>query len=131
MALIPAVLIAVMLLVLLSPLLVLLAAAVILLPLAHLLPQAHPALAHLSLACPFHKRQASVDLLTVPGVDRPLDVTSCSIFDGKPVPCAKGCLELVGARATPPPILARYALLADGEALLDIPDYEPAAEKTT
>ncbi len=130
MVLIPAVAIAFALLVLLSPLLVLVAAAVILLPLAHLLPRAHPALAHLSLACPFHKRRASVDLVTVPGVERPLDVASCSIFNGGPVRCAKGCLGLVDARATPPPIVARYALLADGEAFLDAPDHEPAAGKT-
>jgi hypothetical protein len=130
-ALIAAVVIVPALLVLLSPLLVLLAAAVILLPLAHLLPRAHPALAHLSFACPFHaKRRASVDFLTVPGVEQPLDVASCSIFDGGPVRCAKRCLGLVEARATPPPIVARYALLADGEAFLDAADHEPVARPT-
>ncbi len=111
-------------------LLVLLAAAVVLLPLAHLLPRAHPALAHLSLACPFSKRRASVDFLTAPGIERPLDVASCSIFDGGPVRCAKGCLGLVDVHGTPPPIVARYALLADGEAFLDAPEPEPAAPKS-
>lgn len=131
MVLIPALVIALALVVLLSPLVMLLAGAVVLLPLAHLVPRAHPALAHVSLACPFRaRRRASVDLLTVPGVERPLDVASCSIFDGGPVRCAKGCLGLFEAHATPPPIVARYALLADGEAFLDEPEHEPAAGKS-
>ncbi len=111
------------LLVLLSPLL-LLATVFILVPLAHLMPRAHPTLARLSFGCPFAKREASVAFLTVPGAGRPVDVTSCSIFEPGPVLCEKGCLGLVESRETASLAVARYALLADGETLRDATGHE-------
>lgn len=114
--------------VLLSPLLMLLVTAFVLVPLAHLLPRAHPGLARLSLTCPLEKRSARVDFLTVPGANRPLDVVSCSVFDRGPVRCEKQCLGLVDVHATPPLILARFALLDGGEALLAA-GHGPAAEQ--
>lgn len=104
------------LLVLLAPVISLLATVFILVPLAHLLPP--PAmLARTSFECPYSRRRVNVAFLTSPSSAIPADVLSCSAFsDGRGVRCKKGCLDLAQTGWAPRPVLARYALLADGEA---------------
>lgn len=103
------------LLFLLAPLLALLGTFFVLVPLAHLLP--HPeTIARASFDCPVSKRRVNVAFLTSPGSPTPADVLSCSLFADDRVRCEKGCLGVSttvwGAR----PVVARYALLAGGEA---------------
>ena len=104
------------LLVLLAPLASFLATVFILVPLAHFLPP--PSMvARTSFDCPFSKRKVSVAFLTSPASATPSDVLSCSLFaDGRGIRCKKGCLELAQTGWTPRPVVARFALLADGEA---------------
>ncbi|OGL00686.1 MAG: hypothetical protein A3I14_00755 [Candidatus Rokubacteria bacterium RIFCSPLOWO2_02_FULL_73_56] len=103
------------LLVLLAPLLSLLVTVFVLVPLAHLLP--HPAMvARASFTCPFSKRRVSAAFLTSPGSQAPSDVLSCSLFGDGGVRCKKGCLGLAESLWEGRPVVARYALLADGEA---------------
>ena len=104
------------LLVLLAPLISLLATVFILVPLAHFLPQP-PMVARTSFECPFSRRKVNVAFLTSPASGTPADVLSCSLFtDERGVRCKKGCLDLAETGWTPRPIVARFALLADGEA---------------
>jgi hypothetical protein len=104
------------LLVLLAPVISLLATVFILVPLAHLLPP--PAMvARTSFECPYSRRRVNVAFLTEPPSETPSDVLSCSVFsDERGVRCKKGCLELAETGWTPRPVVARFALLADGEA---------------
>jgi len=103
------------LLVLLAPLLSLFLTVFVLVPLAHLLP--HPAMvARASFTCPFSRRQVSAAFLTSPGSPAPSDVLSCSLFGDGEVRCKKGCLDLTESLWERRPVVARYALLADGEA---------------
>jgi hypothetical protein len=108
------------LLVLLAPLLLLLLLGVIVLPLAHLL-RAPLTLARVSFDCSFRRQRANVTFLTAPGREAPLDVVACSIYGDGPVGCQKPCLPLATAQATPSPMVARFALLADGAAYRDAP----------
>lgn len=101
---------------LLTPAIALLLTVFVLVPLAHFLPQ--PAMvARASFDCPISHRGVSVAFLTSPASATPADVLSCSVFpDERGVRCQKGCLELAEARWMPRPVVARFALLADGEA---------------
>ncbi len=102
--------------VLLAPVILLLATFFILVPLAHFLPQP-PMVARASFDCPFSRRMVNVAFLTSPASATPADVLSCSVFtDERGVRCKKGCLELAETGWTPRPVVARFALLADGEA---------------
>lgn len=102
------------LLILAAPLISLLGTLFILVPLSHLLP--HPEMvARASFECPSSKRRVNVAFLTSPGVSAPADVLSCSLFSGD-VLCKKGCLGLAESVWSGRPVVARYALLADGEA---------------
>jgi len=104
------------LLALLTPALTLLATVFVLVPLAHFLPQP-PMVARASFDCPLSHRGVSVAFLTSPASTTPADVLSCSVFpDERGVRCKKGCLEVAETRWTPRPVVARFALLADGEA---------------
>jgi hypothetical protein len=104
------------LLVLLAPVISLLATVFILVPLAHFLPQP-PMVARTSFECPYSRRRANVAFLTEPPSETPSDVLSCSVFDDeRGVRCKKGCLALAETAWTPRPVVARFALLADGEA---------------
>ena len=103
------------LVIVLAPVVSLLGTLFVLVPLAHLAP--HPEmLARASFVCPFSKRRVNVAFLTSPASPTPSDVVSCSLFhDGNPS-CAKGCLGLAESAWAGRPVVARYALLADGEA---------------
>lgn len=102
------------LLIVLAPVVSLLGTLFVLVPLAHLAP--HPEmLARTSFVCPFSKRRVNVAFLTSPASPTPSDVVSCSLFsDG--VRCQKGCLGMAESAWAGRPVVARYALLADGEA---------------
>lgn len=101
------------LLVLLAPLISLLGTVFILVPLAHLAP-APPMVARTSFECPYSGRRVNVAFLTSPAAATPSDVLACSLFtDG--VRCKKGCLALAETAWTPRPVVARFALIADGE----------------
>ena len=104
------------LLILLAPLLSLLVTFFVLVPLAHFLPQ--PSMvSRASFDCPFSKRWVNVALLTSPESPAPSDVLSCSLFsDERGVRCKKGCLGLAATGWTRRLVVARYALIADGEA---------------
>ena len=104
------------LLVLFAPVISLLATVFILVPLAHFLPP--PAMvARTSFECPFSRRKVNVAFLASPASVTPSDVLSCSVFDdGRGIRCKKGCLELAQTGWAPRPVVARFALLADGEA---------------
>jgi len=99
----------------LTPVVLLLTTFLVLVPLSLLAPAA-PSLARTSFACPVSRRKVTATFLTRPGEAKPADVVACSMFsDG--VHCAKGCLHEAHTSWTPSPALARYALLAGGEAL--------------
>lgn len=104
------------LLVLLAPLISLLATVFILVPLAHFLPP--PAMvARTSFECPYSRRKMNVAFLTEPSSETPSDVLACSVFpDEGGVRCKKMCRELAATGWAPRPVVARFALLADGEA---------------
>ncbi len=110
------VLTALALLILLAPVVSLLGTIFVLVPLAHLLP--HPSMvARASFECPFAKRRVNVAFLTSPRSTRPSDVLSCSLFSDGDVRCVKGCARLAETAWLGRSVVARYALLADGEAL--------------
>jgi hypothetical protein len=100
--------------VLLAPVLALLFTFFVLVPLAHLAPAA-AAVARSGFRCPVTKRRVRATFLTVPGVDRPLDVVECSEFDPEPVTRKKPTLS---------PMVPRYALIADGAACRQDAPYE-------
>ncbi len=107
-------------LVLLAPPLMLVLTGVVLLPLAHLV-RAPLTLARTSFTCPFKRQLATVTFLTVAGREAPLDVAACSIYGDKSVGCQKPCLPLATAQGMPSPMIARFALLADGTGYRDAP----------
>jgi len=102
------------LLVLFAPLIALLVTFFVLVPLAHLLPQPKM-IARVSFTCPVSRRRVSAAFLTAPGPQAPSDVLSCSLFAGGEVRCKKGCLGLAETLWERRPVVARFALLADGE----------------
>jgi hypothetical protein len=98
--------------------LALLLAAVALLGFAGHFGGGRPIVSRATFDCPFSKRQASVEFLTPSDSDQTTDVQSCSVFpDRYHVRCKKGCLGLATAGWSPPLMVPRYALLADGVAL--------------
>ncbi len=97
-----------------APVLLLLTTLLLLVPLALLTPRA-PMLARTSFACPVSGRKVTATFLTQPGAAAPADVVACSAFPGG-VRCAKSCLREARTSWTPSPVVARYALLAGGEA---------------
>lgn len=98
-----------------APVVLLLGTFLVLLPLSLLAPPA-PALARASFTCPVTRQPVIAAFVTRAGASRPADVVACSMFtDG--VRCAKGCLGSAHTSWTPSSAVARYALLADGEAL--------------
>ncbi len=100
-----------------APVVLLLGTFLVLVPMALLAPST-PMLARSSFECPFSKRRVTAAFLTRAGEAAPADVVSCSMFtDG--VRCGKGCLGLAHASERPSLAMARYALLADGEAMRD------------
>lgn len=104
------------LLILLAPVISLLATVFILVPLAHF-ASTPPMVARTSFECPYSRRRVNVAFLTSPAAETPADVLSCSVFDDeRGIRCKKGCLELAQTAWTPRPVVARFALLADGEA---------------
>jgi hypothetical protein len=105
----------VLLFMLLSPLLILFLTLFVLAPLAHLVGPA-PSVGRTSFRCPFSGREVSVAFVTAGGEDHPGDVLSCSAFPGGRATCKKACLALSHVGWTPSPMVARYALLADGAA---------------
>lgn len=103
------------LLILLAPAVSLLGTIFVLVPLAHFLP--HPSMvARASFDCPFTKRRVNIAFLTSTESPTPSDVLSCSLFSDGDVRCAKGCTRLAETAWLGRPLVARYALLADGEA---------------
>lgn len=103
-------------LVLLAPAISLLLTVFILVPLAHF-ATVPPKVARTSFECPYSRRRVGVAFLTQPSSPTPADVLSCSVFtDEHGVRCKKGCLALAETTWTPRPVVARFALLADGEA---------------
>ena len=103
--------------ILLVPVAMLLLTFFVLVPLAHLNPPA-PTLSRTRFFCPFWRRDVNVTFLNEPGEATPADVTACSRFaDPEDVRCEKKCLAMMETRAVPSSMVARFALLADGEAI--------------
>ena len=72
--------------------------------------------ARASFDCPVSRRRVSVAFLTSPAAPGASDVLACSLFSDGGVRCEKGCLDLAQSVWRERPVVARYALLADGEA---------------
>ena len=100
---------------LLLPAALLLLTVFVLVPMAHLMPAA-PTVSRTSFRCPVSRRRVNAAFLVAAGAPRPADVLECSVFPDGDVRCAKGCLEHAEAHPAPSTAVARYALLADGEA---------------
>lgn len=97
-----------------APAILLLTTFLLLVPMALLAPAA-PVLARTSFVCPVSRHDVTATFLTEPGAAAPTDVVACSTFPNG-VRCAKSCLGEAHASWTPSPVIARYALLAGGEA---------------
>lgn len=106
------------LLIVMSPLLMLLLTAFVLVPLALLAPRV-ASIARASFKCPVTNQEVSAAFLTAPGEDHPSDVTTCSMFPGGDVKCAKGCLEHTHTEWAPSPMTPRFALIAGGTVTRD------------
>jgi len=103
------------LLILFAPVLMLLLTFFVLVPLAHLVP--HPEMiARTSFVCPSSTKAVDVEFLTSTRSSAPADVVSCSLFADGVVRCKKGCLGFAESLWERRPVVARYALLAGGEA---------------
>ena len=100
----------------LAPVAMLLLTCFVLVPLAHLNPPA-ATLSRTRFFCPFWRRDVNVTFLNKPGEAAPADVAACSRFaDPEDVRCEKKCLAMMQTRVVPSPMVARFALLAEGEA---------------
>ena len=102
--------------ILLAPVAMLLLTCFVLVPLAHLNPPA-ATLSRTRFFCPFSRKDVNVTFLNRPGEAVPADVAACSRFaHPEDVRCEKNCLAMMEAREVPSPMVARFALLADGAA---------------